>query len=668
MKKIYTFLILAVLTASSFATNIVVNGVISTNTTWDSDTVFVDGNINITGAATLTISAGSIILFNDFYKIEIDSGNVVSIGTKDAPIVFTVLDKTGYYNYSHTGWDGIEIINENDSLTDLDSTKFVYTKFSYAKEMSESYGGGVFLIKNFSKIIIDNCTFTNNYSEALGGAIGIQEKSSPTITNSSFRYNAAKDGGGALSIGCSSPSDTSIVIVEDCIFEYNKCLLSESYMGGGAIKISGSSSSIINRNYIAHNTSLEGSGASGILISGEAHPTVTNNIIVHNSCMANGGGIKVAFRTNPIILNNTIAYNSAGQGGGISIGCNTDSILIKNNIIYGNLAKKGNQFFITLNNETHTYSEWKIENNNIEGIKDSSILTVDTLSIYFDLKQDSVYYGSFVNNIDVDPLFKDTVSQFSLMACSECINAGDTLNTAVTMIDFAHENRIFDTVVDLGALEYQYLKEIIENVNENICAGDSVFLENKWQFTAGVYSDTLVGVLYCDSIVVTTLGVYDNPVVEITAIDTILNNETTTLNAGAGFASYVWNNSSTDQTLTIDGSVVGVGSFVYSVEVEDVNGCKATDTIVIVVNLFDNINNIAELDVKIYPNPNNGEFIVEANNVKVIIVDLKGNVVYIKQFYNNEIENINLTNYSKGIYFVKIISNNVVKTKKVSIY
>ncbi len=667
MKKIYTFLILAVLSVSTFATNEIVSGVISTNTTWSTDTVFVDGDINISGAATLTINEGTIILFNDFYKIRVDSGNVISIGTELEPIIFTAKGAIDYYDFSHTNWNGIEFYNENDSLTNLDSSKFVYTNFYYGHEQDEYYGGGAFLINNFSNLLINHCTFKYNHSNDCGGAIGIQNQSSPIITNSLFQYNIAEDGGGAIQIGCSNDDDTLKALIEDCVFEYNQSLyVDDPYYGGGAIKIGGYSTPIINRNYIAHNSSRSHGG--GIVSSGISHPTVTNNVIVHNICDVNGGGIKVSYESNPFILNNTIAYNIAGNGGGMSIGGKTDSILVKNNIIYGNRAKKGNQFFVTLYNDAGTYYKWQIENNNIEGIRDSSISTVDTLSMYFNLKGDSVYTGTFINNIDVDPLFVDTISKFSLMSCSDCINAGDTVNTFVTTVDFAQNNRIFDKIVDLGAYEYQYLQVVTKNVDDAVCDGDSLFLEGQWQTLAGTYTDTLIGVLYCDSIVITDLTINTNPIVTITGADTILSNEFTTLDAGAGFESYTWNNSSSDQTLTVDGYVVGVGSHTYTVEVEGANGCTATDSIVVVVDLYNNINNIAETEVKIYPNPNNGEFTIEANNVKVNIVDSKGVVVYVNQFSNNSVENINLTNLSKGIYFVKIISSEFIKTKKILIY
>ena len=49
-----------------------------------------------------------------------------------------------------------------------------------------------------------------------------------------------------------------------------------------------------------------------------------------------------------------------------------------------------------------------------------------------------------------------------------------------------------------------------ETSSVNICAGDSVFLENSWQNTPGVYTDNFVSVSNCDSIIVTTLNVQNS--------------------------------------------------------------------------------------------------------------------------------------------------------------
>ena len=54
---------------------------------------------------------------------------------------------------------------------------------------------------------------------------------------------------------------------------------------------------------------------------------------------------------------------------------------------------------------------------------------------------------------------------------------------------------------------------IIVNVSTDICEGDSILLGGIYQMTGGIYTDSLIALSGCDSIIVTTLMV--NPVYDI---------------------------------------------------------------------------------------------------------------------------------------------------------
>ncbi|MCB2195038.1 MAG: T9SS type A sorting domain-containing protein [Bacteroidetes bacterium] len=77
---------------------------------------------------------------------------------------------------------------------------------------------------------------------------------------------------------------------------------------------------------------------------------------------------------------------------------------------------------------------------------------------------------------------------------------------------------------------YGYLLEIcppqITNLTETICNGDSIFLENAYQKTAGTYYDTLATICGSDSIIETTL--YVNPTYHIIDDVTICSGESYT--------------------------------------------------------------------------------------------------------------------------------------------
>ena len=80
------------------------------------------------------------------------------------------------------------------------------------------------------------------------------------------------------------------------------------------------------------------------------------------------------------------------------------------------------------------------------------------------------------------------------------------------------------------------------------------------------------------------------------------------------------------------------------------------------------IDNISENNISIYPNPTNGEFIIENQQEisKIEIFDITGKSV--KQLLpNSKNVSVNINNQANGIYFIKIISENKIITKKIVI-
>ncbi len=140
-----------------------------------------------------------------------------------------------------------------------------------------------------------------------------------------------------------------------------------------------------------------------------------------------------------------------------------------------------------------------------------------------------------------------------------------------------------------------------------------------------------------------------------------------TLDAGAGFDSYLWNGTATSQTfmVTQDGWV--------NVLVNDSNGCDATDTVYVVLNT--GINTLENINFSIYPNPNNGEFTLEAKfntktDLTVEMINLDGKSILSKNFkaVDSLNESIDVKNFAKGVYYIKIVNNNFVKLEKVIVY
>jgi hypothetical protein len=134
-----------------------------------------------------------------------------------------------------------------------------------------------------------------------------------------------------------------------------------------------------------------------------------------------------------------------------------------------------------------------------------------------------------------------------------------------------------------------------------------------------------------------------------------------TLDAGAGYSSYLWSNNWSAQTLVVSQAINQVGANTYWVVVTDGNNCTGTDTIVI--NVIDDTGFDGAVDmisVKVYPNPATDNFNISMNGfvgaVQMEIVDVTGKVVYTENLdiTNHFVKSMDVTTLAKGIYYIKL--------------
>ena len=133
-----------------------------------------------------------------------------------------------------------------------------------------------------------------------------------------------------------------------------------------------------------------------------------------------------------------------------------------------------------------------------------------------------------------------------------------------------------------------------------------------------------------------------------------------TLDAGSGFASYVWQDASSASTLMINAAGT------YSVTVTDVNGCSGSDTILVTSCL--GIEEIDFSNIAVYPNPTNGNTTIslgkEMNEVSIQVVNVLGQVVIRENFIHvNEFE-INLNNFDSGVYYLSFGTSQTILISK----
>ncbi|MBN1184080.1 MAG: immunoglobulin domain-containing protein, partial [Bacteroidales bacterium] len=187
-KKIRVILclsLISLLALKVYPSNITVSGTISTDSTWSTDTVIIDGDVTVNSSAKLTIDPATVIYFTGYYKLTI-YGIISAIGTLGDTIVFTRDDTTDYHDFSTTtgGWAGIELNTTNMA----DSFLFRFCKIEYIKSM-EQYPKGISFLngKRFdiersvykdnlgciyvdaNNAYIDSCSFYNNNKYYFGG-------------------------------------------------------------------------------------------------------------------------------------------------------------------------------------------------------------------------------------------------------------------------------------------------------------------------------------------------------------------------------------------------------------------------------------------------------------------------------------------------------------------
>ena len=194
-----------------------------------------------------------------------------------------------------------------------------------------------------------------------------------------------------------------------------------------------------------------------------------------------------------------------------------------------------------------------------------------------------------------------------------------------------------------------------------ICSTDSVFLQNNYQNTQGNYIDTLSSIGGCDSII--------NTFLQINTLNLSISQSGITLFANETANSYQWIDclnsipifgaTSQSFTPTFNGS--------YAVILTN-NFCSDTTFCYVLNNVGLKSTDSFSKDVHIYPNPTKNQLNIKINNptttTSVQMFSASGVLLYSNTFLNNEEISLNVTEYSSGVYFVKLLSNDLIFSYK----
>ena len=271
---------------------------------------------------------------------------------------------------------------------------------------------------------LNNCILAGNVSHGDGGGAN-----GSTLNNSTVTNNNAGVGGGVYG------------------GTVNHCVLAGNIAPLGA---GGASSSTLNDCTLSNNLSQAGSGA--------GDSTLTNCTLIRNSALF-GGAVAGCTLFNCVLIGNSASEGGAalsstlnncvlaGNTGGLGAGAN--DCTLNNCTVASNSAAQigGGAYGCTLNNCIAYFNTAPLATN-----YDSSSI----LNFCCTTPTPANGLGNFTNS----PLFVDLAGgNFRLQSDSPCIDAGNN-GYVTTVTDFDGNPRISDGIVDVGAYEFVFTRDM----------------------------------------------------------------------------------------------------------------------------------------------------------------------------------------------------------------
>jgi hypothetical protein len=181
-----------------------------------------------------------------------------------------------------------------------------------------------------------------------------------------------------------------------------------------------------------------------------------------------------------------------------------------------------------------------------------------------------------------------------------------------------------------------------------------------YPLTNSNYSVNGMDVFGCKATATKSIEVKSNPNIEVSGNFTICPGITTKLSA-IGASSYSWSTNDSLPNVFVTPSVTTN----YTVVGENYYGCKSSKVVSVVVSGCIGLENIYKnYGLKIYPNPSNGNYYIEAENIlSLIVIDELGKII-LEECFQNENYQLDLSKYQNGIYTLKVFHNNEIKTIK----
>ncbi|MBN2016716.1 MAG: T9SS type A sorting domain-containing protein [Candidatus Cloacimonetes bacterium] len=379
------------------------------------------------GISYLDSSEVNIVNCNIHDNIAIDGGGVYCNNT-GGKIKNSVIDNNDMVS-QYTGCGGGVYCKSNSELI------FSGVKISnHSYNDQGEYGGGVYCSN--SNMTFNNCEFINNLSN-FGGGIYCVSNSHIECDNTNFYTNEGGNSGGCFFC------DNSTMILSNSIIDG-----SDAFSYGGAMYVLNNSYVCMDSVSLISNVSSVGGG---IRID-------NSDIDIYSSCFYNNsacdGGAIISFNSDLNIFNSLFVENGTYEGGSAIDARSGSDVYCCNVTITDNYAQTSCGGIKCSSN-----SNLEMYNSILWNDTQPEIIGNNVSIMYSDIQGDWIGVG----NIDIDPMFADTLNEdYRLTENSLCIDAGisDTTGLNIPPSDMDGNKRVWDgngdgiAVIDMGAYEY----------------------------------------------------------------------------------------------------------------------------------------------------------------------------------------------------------------------
>ena len=358
--------------------------------------------------------------------------------------------------------------------------------------------------------------------------------------------------------------------------------------------------------------------------------------------------------------------------------CQGDSILI-----YGTYQNTSGTYYDslqTINGCDSVLSTTLTINSSYLFPQNQSICQGDSVLIYGNYQSVAgTYYDSLqtINGCDSVLSITLSVNPVYLSNTNDTICQGDSV-----LIYGKYENTAgvyYDTLQTIFGCDSVLTTTLFLNANFNssqnqdICQGDSILIYGTYQNTSGVYYDSLQTINGCDSVLSTTLTVNTLPNVTLTNFnpDTICSSNSAVALPNGSPSGGVYSGAGVSGG-TFDPNTAGIGTHSVIYTYSDANSCINSDSTFITVEQCVGIDDLAnDLGILIYPNPNTGLFTIEKSSeldkeVNISLLDASSRVIINKIIPKGQQKiEVDITSYSKGIYYLQMTIGDKVYVKQI---